>query len=81
MAQSGDVKLSNRGQMALPAQTRHRWGLDEGGIFGWLDLGGSVLFVPGGAKELRSALLAGADWEAARSGFVRDSDYLKCGPA
>jgi hypothetical protein len=37
MAQTGDVKVSNRGQMALPAQTRHRWGLDEGGVIGWVD--------------------------------------------
>jgi len=55
--------------MALPAHTRHRWGLDEGGVIGWIDLGDAVLLVPGGARELRNALLAGADWEAARSGF------------
>jgi len=69
MAQSGDVKVSDRGQMALPAQMRHRWGLDEGGVIGWLDLGDAVLLVPGGAKELRTTLLAGADWDAALSGF------------
>jgi bifunctional DNA-binding transcriptional regulator/antitoxin component of YhaV-PrlF toxin-antitoxin module len=69
MAQTGDVKVSDRGQMALPAQTRHRWGLDGGGVIGWVDLGDAVLLVPGGASELRNALLAGADWDAARSGF------------
>ncbi len=55
--------------MALPAQTRHRWGLDAGGTIGWVDLGDAVLLVPGGADELRHALLAEADWAAARSGF------------
>lgn len=69
MARSGEVKLSERGQMALPAHTRHRWGLDQGGVLGWLDLGDSILLVPGGLGQLRDELLAGADWEAAQSGF------------
>jgi bifunctional DNA-binding transcriptional regulator/antitoxin component of YhaV-PrlF toxin-antitoxin module len=69
MAQIGDVKVSDRGQMALPAQTRHRWGLDVGGVVGWVDLGDAVLLVPGGASKLRKALLAGADWDGARTGF------------
>jgi hypothetical protein len=55
--------------MALPAQTRHRWGLDQGGVVGWVDLGDSVLLVPGGLSELRKELLAAADWDSARSGF------------
>jgi bifunctional DNA-binding transcriptional regulator/antitoxin component of YhaV-PrlF toxin-antitoxin module len=69
MAQTGEVRVSERGQMALPAQARHRWGLDDGGTLGWVDLGDAVLLVPGGIDELRRELLAGADWEAARSGF------------
>jgi hypothetical protein len=48
---------------------RHRWGLDEGGVVGWVDLGDAVLLVPGGASQLRNELLAGADWDAARDGF------------
>jgi AbrB family looped-hinge helix DNA binding protein len=69
MAQMGDAKVSDRGQMALPAQIRHRWGLDEGGVVGWIDLGDAVLLVPGGVSQLRNELLAGADWDAARDGF------------
>ena len=69
MSQNGEVKVSERGQMALPAQTRHRWGLDHGGIIGWVDLGDAVLLVPGGLNELRDELLGGADWDSARSGF------------
>jgi bifunctional DNA-binding transcriptional regulator/antitoxin component of YhaV-PrlF toxin-antitoxin module len=69
MAQTGEVRVSERGQMALPAQARHRWGLDGGGTLGWVDLGDAVLLVPGGIDELRRELLAGADWEAARRGF------------
>jgi bifunctional DNA-binding transcriptional regulator/antitoxin component of YhaV-PrlF toxin-antitoxin module len=69
MAQSGEAKVSERGQMALPAATRHRWGLDQGGIVGWVDLGDSVLLVPGGVTQLRNELLAQTDWDAARLGF------------
>jgi bifunctional DNA-binding transcriptional regulator/antitoxin component of YhaV-PrlF toxin-antitoxin module len=69
VAQSGEAKVSDRGQMALPAQTRHRWGLDQGGTIGWLDLGDSVLLVPGGVSRLRDEILGGADWDGARTGF------------
>ena len=48
--QTGEVKVSDRGQMALPAKTRHRWGLDHGGVIGWIDMGDSILLVPGGLK-------------------------------
>jgi bifunctional DNA-binding transcriptional regulator/antitoxin component of YhaV-PrlF toxin-antitoxin module len=69
MTRTGEVKVSERGQMALPAQTRHRWGLDEGGVVGWIDLGDSVVLVPGGLSKVRDAVLGNADWEAASSGF------------
>ena len=69
MAQTGEVKVSERGQMALPAQARHRWGLDAGGVLGWIDLGDAVLLIPGGVAVLREDLLAMADWDSARSGF------------
>jgi hypothetical protein len=69
MAQSGELRVSERGQMALPAQARHRWGLDEGGTVSWVDLGDAVLLVPGGIARLRKDLLSHADWSAARAGF------------
>jgi bifunctional DNA-binding transcriptional regulator/antitoxin component of YhaV-PrlF toxin-antitoxin module len=72
MSTTGDLKVSSRGQMSLPASTRHRWGLDDGGEVGYLDIGDAVLLVPGGVDQLRAALLdavSDADWEAARSGF------------
>jgi bifunctional DNA-binding transcriptional regulator/antitoxin component of YhaV-PrlF toxin-antitoxin module len=69
MTESGEVKVSERGQMALPAQARHRWGLDQGEVVGWIDLGDAVLPVPGGLRQLRDEILANADWESARSGF------------
>ena len=69
MSRNGEIKVSERGQMALPAQIRHRWGLDQGGVIVWVDLGDAVLLVPGGLNELRDELLGGADWEAACAGF------------
>ena len=69
MAQVGNARVSERGQMALPAQARHRWGLDEGGTVGWVDLGDAVVLVAGGIDQLRKQLLTMADWEGAASGF------------
>ena len=69
MTQSGEVKVSERGQMTLPSAIRHRWGLDQGGIVGWVDLGDSVLLVPGGVTPRRNELLAEADWDSTRLGF------------
>jgi hypothetical protein len=69
---SGDIRVSHRGQMSLPASARHRWGIEDGGEIGYLDLGDAVLLVPGGVTELRDAVLwsiTEADWDAARSGF------------
>lgn len=69
MAQTGEARVSDRGQMALPAQARHRWGLDQGGVIGWIDMGESILLIPGGLQQVRDEVLARADWEAARCGF------------
>ena len=60
--------------MSLPASTRRRWGLDEGGEVGYLDLGDAVLLVPGGVASVRRHLLDAAtedDWANARAGFWR----------
>jgi hypothetical protein len=58
--------------MSLPAQTRHRWGLDAGGEVGYLDIGDAIVIVPGGIKKLRAKLIdtvSKQDWKQARSGF------------
>ena len=64
--------MSARGQMSLPAEARHRWGLDEGGRVGYLDIGDALLLVPGGVDKLRSEILgtvSDKDWDDARRGF------------
>lgn len=72
MTTVGDVRVSHRGQMSLPASARHRWGLDQGGEVGYLDIGDAVILVPGGVERLRRQLLetvSSESWEQARSGF------------
>jgi hypothetical protein len=58
--------------MSLPAAARRRWGLDQGGEVGFLDLGDAVVLIPGGIRRIRQELLeavAPSDWEQARAGF------------
>ena len=50
------AKVSHRGQTSLPAELRHRWGIDEGGEVGIVDLGDAALIVPGGIKAARNEL-------------------------
>lgn len=72
MTKTGDLRVSTRGQMSLPAAARHRWGLDEGGEVGYLDLGDAVLLIPGGVERARKRLLEAVtddDWADARGGF------------
>lgn len=53
-----EFKVSGRGQMALPAEVRRRWNLDEGGSVEVADLGDSLLIVPAGRRGLRALLRA-----------------------
>jgi len=72
MSQRGELRISSRGQMSLPARARHRWGLEVGGKVGYLDLGDAVVLVPGGSAALRLSLLEAIteeDWQQAREGF------------
>jgi len=51
-----EFRVSDRGQMALPAETRRRWDLDAGGSVEVADLGDALLIVPAGRGGLRSML-------------------------
>lgn len=50
------AKVSHRGQTSLPAELRHRWGIDGGGEVGIIDLGDAALIVPGGVDRARDEL-------------------------
>lgn len=49
--------MSHRGQTNLPAEVRRRWGIDDGGEIGIIDLGDALLVVPGGMDAARSEVL------------------------
>ena len=54
------ARVSQRGQTNLPAELRHRWGIDDGGETAFVDLGDAALVLPGGVDramaELKSVL-------------------------
>lgn len=51
-----NARVSHRGQTSLPADLRHRWGIEGGGEIGVIDLGGAALIVPGGVYVARQEL-------------------------
>jgi bifunctional DNA-binding transcriptional regulator/antitoxin component of YhaV-PrlF toxin-antitoxin module len=48
--------VSHRGQTSLPAELRRRWGIEDGGEVGFIDLGGAALIIPGGVAKARAEL-------------------------
>jgi bifunctional DNA-binding transcriptional regulator/antitoxin component of YhaV-PrlF toxin-antitoxin module len=56
MSGASTAKVSHRGQTNLPAELRHRWGIDDGGEVGIIDLGDAALIVPGGVDQAREEL-------------------------
>lgn len=69
---AGELRVSERGQMSLPANARRRWDLTEGGQVGYIDLGDVLVVVPGGVAGLRSELfsaISAEDWAQAQAGF------------
>ena len=51
-----NYRVSDRGQMALPAEARRRWNLLEGGTVEVVDLGTALVVVPAGRGGLRALL-------------------------
>ena len=56
MTATNNSRVSHRGQTSLPAELRHRWGIDDGGEVGFIDLGDAALVVPGGLSVARREL-------------------------
>lgn len=56
-----EFRVSDRGQMALPAEARHRWHLDEGGSVEIADLGDALLILPAGRGGLRALVRRALD--------------------
>lgn len=64
-------RVSDRGQMALPADVRRRWQLADGGTVEIADLGDSLLVVPAGRGGLRSLLRSAIDESGGYETLVR----------
>ncbi len=74
---STEFRVSHRGQMALPAEARHRWDLSDGGIVEIADLGDALLVVPagrGGLQGLVQDAVAEAGGYAALARAVAEDD-------
>jgi bifunctional DNA-binding transcriptional regulator/antitoxin component of YhaV-PrlF toxin-antitoxin module len=56
MSATSTARVSHRGQTSVPAELRRRWGIEEGGEVGFIDLGGAALIVPGGPASARAEL-------------------------
>ena len=56
MASTTNARVSHRGQTSLPADLRHRWGIESGGEIAFIDLGQAALVVPGGLQVAREEL-------------------------
>ena len=54
-------RVSDRGQMALPAETRRRWNLTDGGAVEIADLGEALVIVPAGRGGLRALVRSAID--------------------
>ena len=75
MQPTGNLRVSERGQMSLPAAARHRWNLDAGGRIAYLDLGDAIVIVPESVEALRTNLLdaiGDETWQQATQGFGDD---------
>lgn len=65
MAVATEYLISRSGQMSVPAQVRHRWGLGEGGRVTVVDLGDAVVLLPpGGRQKLLDGALSSDDHAA-----------------
>ena len=51
-------RVSERGQMALPAEARRRWDLTDGGAVEIADLGEALIIMPAGRGGLRNLVRA-----------------------
>lgn len=77
MAAASTARVSHRGQTNLPAELRHRWGIDDGGEVGIIDLGDAALILPGGVDRAREELhrVLRSRYEAGVAG-IEDADLV-----
>ena len=71
MATAKEFVVSKSGQMSVPADVRHRWGLVEGSRVTVIDLGDAVVLLPPGARQ---KVLSGALSAEEHRAFVKELD-------
>jgi bifunctional DNA-binding transcriptional regulator/antitoxin component of YhaV-PrlF toxin-antitoxin module len=72
-----EFRVSERGEMALPAAARHRWDLTEGGAVEVVDLGEALVITPvdrGGVRRMLREAVEGAGGYAELAGRVAADD-------
>ena len=57
MADAGNLTIMGQGQVRVPEAVCRRWGLRDGDLVTYLDLGDAVMILPGGTEVLRRSLL------------------------
>lgn len=65
-------KVSERGQMALPAEARHRWHIAGGGTVEVADLGSALVIVPADRGGLRGLLSQAIENAGGYEALARD---------
>jgi AbrB family looped-hinge helix DNA binding protein len=68
----GAFKVSSRGQMSLPADTRRRWGIEDGGTVEVVDTGSILVIVPGGRGAARALLYEAIEEAGGYAALVRE---------
>jgi len=58
---NAEYRVSDRGQMSLPAATRRRWAIEGGGSVEVADLGDALVIVPAGRGGLRDLVARAVD--------------------
>lgn len=57
MADASDLTIKGQGQVRVPEAVRRRWGLQDGDLVTYVDLGDAMMILPGGTDVLRRSLL------------------------
>lgn len=63
-------RVSDRGQMALPAEARRRWDITDGGAVEIADLGKALVIVPADSGGLRSITKEAVDAAGGYSALI-----------
>ena len=61
MADAGDLTIMGQGHVRVPETVCRRWGLQDGDLVTYLDLGDALMILPGGTEVLRRSILDSTD--------------------